>query len=91
VVRRLAAPGGRESVNWSENLPMHLTDASPWPGPVTGYSPGGYTRSGQPWRGAVVKPHLRRGGWISRLLTSCWYNSLHRPRPRRRPICPAAV
>jgi len=29
VVRRLAAPGGRESVNWSENLPMHLTDASP--------------------------------------------------------------
>jgi len=24
VVRRLAAPGGREPVNWSENLPMHL-------------------------------------------------------------------
>jgi len=23
VVRRLAAPGGREPVNWSDDLPMH--------------------------------------------------------------------
>ena len=50
VVRRLAAPVGREPVNWSDNLPIRLQIRVP-PHVTRASSRGlarGYTRSGQP-------------------------------------------